>query len=143
MTDLKLERRLNAAPDRVFAFITRPQHVVSWWGPEGMTVPVRDMDFTRPGPWMSVMQSTDGRRFKVSGEVTEVAPNRHVSFTWAWHDEDDTRGHESHVTLSVVADGDGTILTVDHRNLPDDEESGAEHEAGWTSSLNKLERLAA
>jgi len=142
MNDLTLQRRLSAAPDKVFAFVTRTEHLLKWWGPEGLNVPEHALDLSRPGPWMSVMQNGEGRRFKVSGQVTDVVAGRHVTFTWAWHDDNDKRGHESTVTLSVAADGDGTMLTLHHANLPDDE-AGANHEEGWTSSFNKLERLAA
>lgn len=142
MTDLTLQRRLAAAPDKVFAFVTQTEHLLKWWGPEELHVPEHALDLSAIGPWMSVMQNSEGMRLKVSGQVIEVEPGQHVSFTWAWHDEDDTRGHESTVTLSVAADGDGTMLTLHQANLPDDE-AGANHEKGWTSSFNKLERLAA
>lgn len=142
MNDLTLQRRLAAAPDKVFAFVTQTEHLLKWWGPEGLHVPEHMLDLSRLGPWMSVMQNGEGQRFKVSGHVTEVVPGRRVSFTWAWHNDSDTRGHESTVTLSVAADGEGTMLTLHHENLPDDE-AGANHEEGWTSSFNKLERLAA
>ncbi|MGR3617747.1 MAG: SRPBCC family protein [Paracoccaceae bacterium] len=83
------------------------------------------------------MRNGDGQEFKVSGHVTHTDPPNSVGFTWAWHGDEDARGHESHVTLAVVANGTGSRLILDHRGL-DDSEQAARHEGGWTSSLSKL-----
>ena len=142
MTDLRLERRFKTTPERLFAFVSKAVHLLDWWGPEGLHIPEGDLDFTRTGPWYSVMQNGEGQRYKVSGQVTHVDPPHSVGFTWGWHDDKDARGAESHVTLTVKPDGDGALLVLDHRGLGDDEIS-KNHEMGWSSSLNKLEKLAA
>lgn len=138
---LVLEREFEAPVETVFDFVTRKENLLKWWGPEGLTVPEETLDFTRPGPWHSVMVNADGQRFKVSGEVREVKAPNLVAFTWGWHDETDARGHESTVTFEVSDAGDGkTKFTLTHEGLADDE-SATNHEGGWTSSLRKLERL--
>ena len=70
---LRIAMTFPAPPERVFAFLTERRHVLDWWGPEGMSLSDESLDFTREGPWHSVMLNADGRRFKVSGQVTEVA----------------------------------------------------------------------
>ena len=143
MPTLTLNRHFTAAPDRVFDFVTQTRHLVTWWGPESIHLPDYTLDLSRKGPWMSVMQNTEGRRFKCSGEVTHVDPPRSVGFTWAWHDETDQRGVESHVTIRLdPAEDGGTEFTLTHADLPAQEDV-TNHEQGWTSSLRKLERLAA
>ncbi len=142
MPTLTLERHFDAPPERVFAFVSQTEHLLKWWGPEGMFVPEHQLSFERTGPWMSVMKNDEGQRFKVSGHVTHVDPPNSVGFTWAWHDENDQRGVESHVTIKLVpAQNGGTQFTLSHVDLPSDEVA-ANHEQGWTSSLRKLERLA-
>lgn len=143
MSDLVIERRFDADVETVFAFLTRRENIAKWWGPEGMTCPVLEMDLTATGAWMSVMSNAEGARYKVSGTVEAVEPPRRVVFTWGWHDETDRRGPESRVTFEVtpVAEG-GAVFTLTHADLPDDE-SAANHEQGWTSSLRKIERLLA
>ncbi len=139
MTDLTLERTLPAPPEKVFEFVSKHEHLLKWWGPECMYVPEGTLDFTQTGPWFSVMQNADGKRFKVSGRVTRVSPPALVAFTWGWHDENDSRGHESHVMIELEDTGDGrTRLMLHHRGLADEESAGS-HESGWTSSLRKLE----
>ncbi|MEM9549625.1 MAG: SRPBCC domain-containing protein [Pseudomonadota bacterium] len=142
MSELVLERHFPAAPDRVFAFISKTEHLLKWWGPESMTVPEHDLAFDRLGPWFSVMVNAQGDRYKVSGQVTHVDAPHSVGFTWAWHDEDDVRGVESHVTIKLVpAQKGGTDFTLTHVDLPSDDVA-ANHQQGWTSSLRKLEALA-
>ena len=142
MTELRLERHFKADPKTVYDFVTKAENLVKWWGPEGMHVPEGDLDLTKAGkPWSSVMVNAEGGRHKVTGEVVAVEPPESVEFTWAWHDENDERGHESTVRFEVKPDGgDGAIFTLIHSGLTD-EESARNHEMGWTSSLRKLERL--
>lgn len=141
MSELKIERRLNAPLALVFRFVTEASNLAKWWGPEGMTLPDAALDFSRPGPWHSVMMNAEGQRYKVSGQVTHVTPPHSVGFTWAWHDDKDQRGEESHVTITLADIGDGTTLfTLHHQQLPTDE-AAQNHDIGWTSSLRKLESL--
>lgn len=139
MTTLTLERTLPAPLETVFDFVTREENLLKWWGPEGHYIPEGTLDFTRTGPWFSVMKNADGRTYKISGEVTKVSAPNLVAFTWGWHDEADQRGHESQVTIELTADGaDRTHMTLRHEGLAD-EESRDNHQMGWTSSLRKLE----
>ncbi|WP_171236132.1 SRPBCC domain-containing protein [Ruegeria sp. HKCCA6837] len=140
MADLKLERDFPVSPEDLFAWISDGSRLLQWWGPEGMHVPEHNLDFSRTGPWYSVMENGEGQRYKVSGLVTHVDPPKSVGFTWGWHDDQDQRGNESHVTLSVAATDTGSRLTLDHRELAD-AEAAANHNQGWISSLRKLEAL--
>lgn len=143
MSKIRMERHFRADPATVFAFITEPANLPLWWGPEGMSLPERALDFTQPGPWRSVMMSAEGKRFTVSGEVVSVSAPLSVELTWAWHDEAGARGHESRVRFDVrPAEGGGTRFIVTHSGLAS-EESAANHRQGWESSFAKLERMAA
>ncbi|CUH50393.1 SRPBCC family protein [Ruegeria atlantica] len=138
MADLKLEREFPTTPENLFAWISDGAKLLQWWGPEGVHVPEHDLNFSRTGPWYSIMKNAEGQTFKVSGYVTHVDPPNSVGFTWAWHDNQDQRGAESHVTFSVVATENGARLVLDHRELAD-AEAAANHNMGWTLSLAKLE----
>lgn len=138
MSDLQLQRIFPVSPETLFDWVTTPDKLLKWWGPEGVSIPEHNLDLSRTGPWHSVMQNSDGQRFHVSGQVTHVDVPKSVGFTWAWHDEDGSRGAESHVTFTVAAAGDGAMLLIDHRDL-DGDEIAVRHEEGWTSTLRKLE----
>lgn len=73
--------------------------------------------------------------------MTHLNPPNSVGFTWAWHDDTDARGRESHVTLSVAPHPEGgTLLTLSHVDLAD-AEAARNHDIGWSSSLTKLVAL--
>lgn len=142
MSELRIERTFAVDPETVFAFVSKTEHLLKWWGPEGMSVSEHDLDLSRAGPWSSVMVNKDGGRYKVSGEVVKVDPPRSVEFTWGWHDDDDQRGHNSRVRFEISGDSaGGTRFLLIHSELAD-EDSVSNHNMGWTSSLVKLEKLA-
>ncbi len=142
MSKLRLERRFPADAKTVFEFVTKPENLAKWWGPEGTSLPEKHLDFRRPGPWSSVMVNAEGKRFKVTGKVVAVDAPRSVEITWAWHDEKDVRGHESQVRFEVKPDGtNASVFTLVHSGLTN-EESVKNHNIGWVSSLKKLERIA-
>ena len=140
MNDLVITRVFRAGIDHVYTYISQPEHILKWWGPQGMTVPIHQLDFSRVGPWMSEMQAPDGQSFKVSGDVLDADPPRSVGFTWAWHGEDGARGHESRVQIELEAVGERTRFTLTHSQLSD-EASRTSHGEGWASSLSKLEAI--
>ena len=143
MADIQLIREFNVSPERLFQAVTTQAEVLNWWGYDGMTIPAPQLDFTQTGPWQSEMFAQDGTRYKLSGQVTHVVSPRSVGFTWGWHDESDKRGSESHVTFSIEATPEGGArLTVDHRELPSEEEA-ARHNAGWAVPLGRMERYIA
>lgn len=141
MPDLRLEREFPVSPETLFTYLTTTDGLLQWWGHDGMTIPEHNLDFSRPGPWFSVMLTDEGNRMKLSGQVTHVDPPRSVGFTWGWHDPQDVRGPESHVTLTVSATETGARLVLDHVDLPD-AETVESHGRGWAAILQRLARIA-
>ncbi len=137
MTDIRIERKFSVTPERLFQALTQAEETLSWFGPEGMRITEGQTDFTKTGPWFMVLVSSKGQRFKVSGQITHVTPPRSIGYTWGWHDDDDVRGQESFVTLTVERAAKGAKLIIDHRGLGDNE-IGASHTQGWNSSLASL-----
>jgi uncharacterized protein YndB with AHSA1/START domain len=138
MAELILKRHFAASPERVFEFVSKSEHLLTWWGPEAMFVPEGKLDFTATGPWFSVMQNEKGEQFKVSGMVVAVHAPKSLAFTWAWHDAQDRRGVETHVQFKVDPHPEGgSDFTLTHSEFKDTESMG-NHEGGWTSSLRKL-----
>lgn len=140
MSDIRLERDFPVSPARLFEVISQRAELIRWWGHEGWTFASEHMDFSRTGPWHADMRSEEGNTYKLSGQVTRVSPPDTIGFTWAWHDPQDQRGKESHVTFTVSECAMGARLIVDHRELPSDD-IAAQHERGWGGPLGKLERL--
>ncbi|WP_457941087.1 SRPBCC family protein [Mesorhizobium sp. 10J20-29] len=137
-----LERVMPASALRVFRMISEPENMVRWWGHDDMVVPDHNLNFSKLGPWFSVMETPDGKRRMVSGEVIEVDPPRFIAFTWAWHDggPGGPRGNESRVTIEIMEIDKGqSKLILSHFDLSTDS-ARAGHTRGWLSIFDKLEQ---
>ena len=136
---LTLKRRLNAAPEKVYAAWAQPAKLTQWFGPDSGAVTRAELDLRVGGRYAIVFHTEDGEEHHVSGVYREVVPNQKLVFTWAWRS---TPERESLVTILIKPDGDGSLLTLLHEQFFD-EVARDRHEFGWTGSLNKLERLFA
>jgi len=135
---LRMEREFKAPPERVFAAFTDPKQFAQWWGPEGMSCPVCEIDLRVGGRWRTCMRGTAGEHW-VSGVYREIAPPRRLAFTWAW-EENGVRGHETVVELEFLPAGRNTKLVLNHRGFQTAESSG-KHSHGWTSCFVCLDQF--
>ena len=134
---LKIVRKYNAAPDKVWRALTEPEALKQWMGPaDAFKVLVAEADPRVGGRYHFVMKSPDGEEHDVSGVYREVVPNRKLVYTWAWKS---TPERESLVTIELAAAGGGTELTLKHDQFFD-EEARDRHEHGWTGTLARLDR---
>ena len=139
---LTIERIFRAAPDVLFDAWTKPEILVRWWGPEGMTTPEYDMDVREGGAWSTVMQNVKGDRHHCSGVYKVLDRPRHLAFTWAWRQEDGSRGHETVVDVTFDPVPEGTKMRLVQKTFADVGQRDA-HSHGWNSSFNDLERVVA
>ena len=136
---LTLKRRIKAAPAKVLAAWTDPEKVKHWMGPGDVKVLSVESDPRVGGRFRWVMQSPNGEIHDVSGVFREVVPDQKLVFTWAWKS---TPERESLVTVSVKPEGDGTLLTLTHEQFFD-ADARDRHQTGWTSALDKMEKMFA
>ena len=128
------EVRIRARPETIFPFLTEPELMVRWMG-------VSAEADARPGGIYRV--DVDGDAHVARGEYVEVSPHERVVFTWGWESEDSpVRPGSSTVEITLVADGDETIVRLVHSDLPSADSAGA-HAVGWEHYLPRLEVAAA
>jgi uncharacterized protein YndB with AHSA1/START domain len=126
------EIRIDADPATVFEFLIDPAKMVRWMGTEAVLDP-------RPGGDYRV--NINGHE-RVRGEVIEIAPDRRVVFTWGWEDRAlPVAPGESTVEISLEPDGQGTLLRLTHRDLPQDMHTF--HRLGWDYALPRLAAVSA
>jgi uncharacterized protein YndB with AHSA1/START domain len=136
---LTFKRRLNAAPEKIYAAWTDPAKLVKWFGPEEIETLSAQADARVGGCFRIVMRDVSGEEHDVSGVYREAVPSEKLVFTWAWRSTPD---RESLVTVSIKPDGAGSLLTLTHEQFFD-ELARDRHEQGWLGCLNKLERYIA
>ena len=139
---LTINRRINAAPAKIYAAWTDPEKLIGWFG-----VPAKlkqgtlqaETDLRVGGRYRISFDATDGEHFQVGGVYREIVPNERLVFSWAWHS---TPERESQVTVSLRPDRDGTWLTLQHEQLFDQAACDG-HARGWGGSFDKLENYLA
>ncbi len=131
-TEVQQEIRVDATPETVFAYFTDPARMVQWKGVRATLDP-------RPG---GIYRVEINERAIARGAYVEVSPPHRVVFTWGWEGgENPVPPGSSRVEVDLVADADGTIVRLTHRDLP--EETRAAHAHGWDHFLGRLREAAA
>lgn len=141
--DLTIERRFDAAPERVFDAWTNPDMLKSWWrgGAEGWATPVAEVDLRVGGAYRLTMTDPEGNDHTVYGEFREINPPSRLSYTWS-STTAPTEIHPDHPTLVVIdfePDGDGTLVRLAHTGFDTEHQRDA-HARGWDGCLANLER---
>lgn len=137
MTSLTLVRRIRARPSIVFAAVTTPAGMASWFGPDAGPVLEAESDARVGGRFRVRFRTMDGGEHICGGEYLEVTAER-IAMTWRWEGgAEDPGTSRLEITLRPVPEG--TELTLTHSRLHD-EESRKSHQEGWTGALNKLEQ---
>jgi uncharacterized protein YndB with AHSA1/START domain len=136
---LQITRVIATDVESVFDAWTQPEHIKRWSAPEGMDVPISDVDLTVGGRFHLQMRNAEGGTHSARGVYQEIDRPSRVVYSWAW---DEHPHGESLITVEFKAVDGGTEVTMTHSGLPT-EESVTDHEGGWTSCLNRLEGLYA
>jgi len=108
--EIRLTRLFNAPRRLVFDVMTRPEHIVRWWGclGDGYSVPVCEVDLRVGGRWRFVNRHPKGEA-AFHGEYLEIdAPGR-IVFTEIYEAFPDT---VSVVTSELIEEGTGTRLVA-------------------------------
>lgn len=135
---LHLERIIAAARERVFAACVDAEKLEEWWGLAGFTSSEIRLDPREGGRYRITMQPPDGEAFHLGGEFREVEAPRRLVYTFAW-EELDPDDRETVVTLVFEQADNGTRLVLD-QGLFKTEARYELHRAGWTETLDRLER---
>lgn len=133
---IEVERRISAPPEIVFSYFTDPTKYRLWQGVDA------DLD-PRPGGRFRV-RMTGRSRHIATGEYLEVSPPTRVLFTWGWEpdqslldEQTDVPPGTSTVEVTLVPDGDATIVRLRHSGLPT-EPTCRFHHWGWDSTMLRL-----
>ena len=130
MAELTREVLVKADPSTIFALLIEPG-MQSWLG--------TDVEFDpRPG---GLYKINVGGEHPALGEFVEVTPNEKVVFTFGWNEP----GHpipagSTKVAITLIPEGDETLVRLVHSGLPDDAIS--DHEEGWQHFLDRLATVA-
>jgi uncharacterized protein YndB with AHSA1/START domain len=83
-----------------------------------------------------------GEELWQSGVYREIVPPERLVFTYAWDQDDGSRGPETLVTITFAEHGGRTTM-IFRQALFDTAESRDGHQGGWTSSFERLDEYLA
>jgi uncharacterized protein YndB with AHSA1/START domain len=107
--ELVLSRVFDAPRELVFKAWTDSRHVAEWWGPNGFTTSVHEMDVRPGGVWRFIMHGPDGVDYPNKMEFLEVVePERLVAIHGSGEEGD--AGY--HVTITFADESGKTRLTL-------------------------------
>ena len=138
-----LERRIAAAPDRLFALMTDKDARQRWGAPdESIVMTIDEFDMRTGGREVSRCGPKDAPEFTAVSDFHVVTGPSLLMCT-----ETLTVGGEvvsiSLVTQEVVADGTGSLLKVTLQIASlSGADTFADYQAGWTGAMETLTRMA-
>ena len=143
-----IERTFDAPVDLIWQMWIDPEHFKQWYGPNGFTVPVADMDMRVGGKRLVCMASPDGSmKMWTTGEYTEIVPNERLVYTESPADENGNvvspsamgmpDGYPATTEVTVLLEdlGGRTKMVMTHAGVRADS-GGA---GGWKQAFDKLE----
>lgn len=113
--NLKIEILLPATPAQVMQMITDQKQIEIWSGEDAVFEAKEAGAFSMFGGW-------------AKGAIQKLTADE-LSFTWKtseWPDEVE----DSVVNIKLKADGEQTLVILNHKNLPDEDEVKS-HKTGW------------
>lgn len=72
--EIVITRVLNAPRELVFQAWTEVQHIEQWWGPQGFTTHVPELNLCPGGQWRYVMTGPDATIYPIEGIFHEIIP---------------------------------------------------------------------
>ena len=146
-----LTRTFDAPRALVWAAWTRPEQLTRWWGPEGFSSPVCQVDLRVGGKYLFCMRSPDGKDYWSTGVYREIVEPERLIYTDNFADEKGNVVPASYygmgddwqadflVTITLQEHQGRTTLTLEHVGLPEGEHSQMAA-AGWNGSFDKMAR---
>lgn len=144
-----IERIWDASPRLIWQLWTDPEHFKAWYGPDGATIPVAEMDVRVGGRRLLCMEvETPGgpRQMWFTGEYLELVEDRRLVYTESMSDENGNvlapedlgmpDGYPTTTRVTVELEGlDGrTKMILTHTGVPEDSPGAA----GWEMAFDKL-----
>jgi len=103
--EITATRVINAPRELVFKMWTDPKHVAQWWGPNGFTNTIYEMDVRPGGVWRFVMHGPDGVDYQNKIVFVEVVEPERLVYSHV-------SGPQFQATVTFDEQGDKTRLSV-------------------------------
>lgn len=152
---MTVTRVFDAPRELVWKAWTDPKYVAKWWGPQGCTAPVVEMDFRVGGKALLCMKMPDGQEFWNGIDYIEIVPNEKIVSSMYFSNakgekvDPSTLGFEHEVVEGAydttlfedLGDGKTKLTFIGNEPMKDAAESGQLE--GWKQILDKVAEVLA
>jgi len=101
--EITISKVLNAPIELVWEVWTNPEHIKNWWGPNGFTNTIHQMDVKPGGNWDFIMHGPDGTDYKNKSVFKEIIKNKKIVY-------DHISGPRFRATIEFEKKADKTFL---------------------------------
>jgi uncharacterized protein YndB with AHSA1/START domain len=102
--EISLSRLLQAPVALVWEVFSSPDHLGQWWGPDGFSNTIKQMDLRAGGEFELVMHGPDGKDYYNLSVFEEIVPLKKIVYRHV--------SEPVHLTtITFTAQGDQTLLT--------------------------------
>lgn len=129
--EMVITRSFDAPVARVWQAWTDADDVKRWWGPQGFTAPVAEMDVRVGGTSLVCMRSPEGQDLCNTWTYTKVEPLRSLEFIQHFVDDDGKRIAPADVGLPPEIPAEVPHV-ITFKALPDDKTELTVTEQGYT-----------
>ncbi len=139
--DLVMTRVFDAPRDLVFKVWTDTRHVAQWWGPNGFTNPVCELDVRAGGAIRIDMRAPNGVVYPMKGVFEEIIEPERLVFISSALDEKGNSMFDILNTVSFTEQNGKTTLTLQARVIKATVQAPQYlkgMEMGWSQSLDRL-----
>ena len=148
-------RVFDAPRELVWKAYTDPRYVMQWWGPQGFTAPVCQIDFRVGGKFLCCMKSPDGQEFWNGGEYHEIVPHEKIVSSMFFSDPSGNKVEPEHygieheaiegaydvITFEDLGNGRTRLTFIGNETMESAKESGQLE--GWNQILDKFDAVLA
>jgi uncharacterized protein YndB with AHSA1/START domain len=78
--ELSISRLFDAPVELMWEVWTNPNHIKNWWGPDGFTNTISQMDVKPEGEWYLVMHGPDGTDYNNHSVFKEVVLHKKLVY---------------------------------------------------------------
>jgi len=108
--EIVIERTVNAPRELVWRAWTEADQIAAWWGPNGFTTTIHEMDVAVGGVWRFMMHGPDGTDYPNKVVYREIVKPERLVYDHT--DDRDPPSQQFQTTVSFAAHGRKTKVTL-------------------------------
>ena len=103
--EIVMTREYDAPRELVWKAWTEAEHLTKWWGPDGFTTTIHEIDVRPGGMWRFIMHGPDGTDYPNRAVYREVSPPARLTYDHGDDIDDDPNAFDVTVTFDDLGGG--------------------------------------